>query len=305
MGAGVFGRHHAAKYRALPGVELVAVADPDPVARMQAAALFHVPAVADWRELTGMVDLVSICSPAISHAEIVRGFLNSGVHVLVEKPIATTAAEAEQLITAARSRGLVLTVGHQERYVLAQSGLFDIAAAPVLVECVREGPWTGRGTDVSVVLDLMIHDLDLAHSLIPGNIAELRADGDTVYGASHDAVSAELLFEKGSVVRLRANRAADERKRSLRIVYDDGAEIAVDFLSRELVNSTGSVLNLADSSDPLLDSIAAFASAVRAGEPVMVQPEEALRALETALQIEDALIPSELARTRQPLRRTA
>ncbi len=305
VGAGAFGRYHAAKYRAVPGVELVAIADPDPTARLQASSLFQVPAVADWRELTDMADLVSICSPAVTHAEIVRGFLNAGVHVLVEKPIATTATEAEQLIETARSRGLVLTVGHQERFVLARSGLLNVTAAPLLIECVREGPWTGRGTDVSVVLDLMIHDLDLVHSLIPGTVAEIRADGHAIYGSSPDCVTAELLFERGAIVRLSANRAADERKRSLRIVFDDGAEIAVDFLTRELLNSTGHPLNLVNSADPLFESISAFVAAVRAGAPVMVQPEEALRALETALQIEEALIPSEPVRVRQALRRTA
>jgi predicted dehydrogenase len=199
----------------------------------------------------------------------------------------------------------VLTVGHQERFVLSQSGLLDVAAKPVLVECLREGPWTGRGTDVSVVLDLMIHDLDLAHSLVRGTVAEVRAEGHTVYGYSHDAVSAELLFDMGTVVRLSANRAADQRKRSLHIVYGDGSEVAVDFLTREFVNTTHSALDLIDSSDPLRDSIAAFVSSVRAGEPVMVQPEEALRALETALLIEEALVPAELARIREALRRTA
>src|SRR5579872_3649135 len=159
IGAGVFGRHHAAKYAAIPGVQLTAVADPDAGARARAAADFNVSAVADWHELLGQADLVSICTPATTHAEIVRGFLNHGAHVLVEKPIATTTEEARRLIALARSRGLVLTVGHQERFVVSASGLLQIPGTPQSIECVREGPWTGRGADVSVVLDLMIHDL--------------------------------------------------------------------------------------------------------------------------------------------------
>ncbi len=305
IGAGVFGRYHAAKYRTIAGIELQAIADPDAGARTQAIADFHVPAVADWRELLGTVNLVSICSPAMTHAEIVRGFLNSGAHVLVEKPIATTAGEAEHLIALARSRGLVLTVGHQERYVLARSGLFQITQTPAFVDCVREGPWTGRGTDVSVVLDLMIHDLDLVHSLIPGDIAEITAQGRSVYGQSFDEVTARLVFDSGATVRLTANRAAGQRKRSLRIGYADSSEIAFDFLTRELVNSTPTVLSLKDASDPLAESISAFASSVRAGAPVIVRPEEALRALETALLIEESLVPSVLSRKRQALRRTA
>ena len=305
IGGGVFGRHHAAKYRNIPGIELQAIADPDAIARAAATARFQTPAVADWRELLGKVDLVSICSPAVTHAEIVRAFLGSGAHVLVEKPIATNAAEAGHLIALARSRGLVLTVGHQERYVLARSGLLGIAESPEFIECVREGPWTGRGTDVSVVLDLMIHDLDLVHSLIPGAVAELTANGRLVYGQSHDAVHATLAFESGATVQLTANRAADERKRSLRIGYRDGSRIEVDFLTRQFVNTTATALNLVESSDPLGESIAAFVLAVRAGAPVMVRPEEALRALETALLIEESIVPAAVNAKRPALRRTA
>ena len=222
-------------------------------ARTQAIADFHVPTVADWRELLGTVEsrqhLLAGNDPCRNH----RGFLNSGAHVLVEKPIATTAGEAEHLIALARSRGLVLTVGHQERYVLARSGLFQITQTPAFVDCVREGPWTGRGTDVSVVLDLMIHDLDLVHSLIPGDIAEITAQGRSVYGQSFDEVTARLVFDSGATVRLTANRAAGQRKRSLRIGYADSSEIAFDFLTRELVNSTPTVLSLKDASDPLAE----------------------------------------------------
>ena len=130
-----------------------------------------VPGVADWRELLGKVDLVSVCSPAVTHAAIVRAFLNAGAHVLVEKPIATNIEEADALIALAEQDGRVLTVGHQERFVFAHTGLLDYDDAPLEVSCWRKGPWTGRGADVSVVLDLMIHDLDLVHQLIPGRVA--------------------------------------------------------------------------------------------------------------------------------------
>jgi len=305
IGGGVFGRHHAAKYRQISGINLLAVADPDPQARRQVAERLHVPAVADWRELVGKLDLVSICSPATMHAEITRAFLDSGAHVLVEKPIATTVSDAEHLIALARSRGLVLTVGHQERYVISETGLFEISQSPVVVECVRRGPWTGRGADVSVVLDLMIHDLDLVHALVPGEISTVQAAGQFVYGPSHDEVSADLTFESGAIVRLVADRAAETRTRSLRLTYRDGAEISVDFLSRQIVNTTTNRLKLRESSDPLADSVTGFVDAVRAGATVLVRPEEALRALETALRVEDALMPAIVSRKRQAIRRTA
>ena len=305
IGGGVFGRHHAAKYRRIAGVELVAIADPDPLARKQVSGRLHVPAIADWRELLGKLDLVSICSPAVTHAEITRAFLDCGTHVLVEKPIATSVSDAEHLIALARSRGLVLTVGHQERYVISETGLFEVPRPPVVVECVRRGPWTGRGSDVSVVLDLMIHDVDLVHALVPGEVSKVQASGRFVYGSLHDQVSAEIQFESGAIARLVAERAAKTRTRSLRLIYSDGGEISVDFLSRHIVNTTANHLGLRDSSDPLADSINGFVNAVRAGAAVLVRPEEALRALETSLRVEDALMPAIVSRKRQAVRRTA
>src|SRR3569832_2065662 len=237
IGVGAFGRHHCTKYRAIPGVELFAVADTSPEIRHTAAAQYGVLAVADWHELLGKVDLVSICSPASTHATIVRAFLNAGAHVLVEKPIATDIDEAEELIALAAERGLVLTVGHQERFVFAKSGLLDYDDAPLFVECVREGTWTGRGTDVSVVLDLMIHDHDLVHQLVPGALTNVQSEGRSVHGELADAVTANLTFANGTKVELVANRAADARRRSMRGVYPDG-EINIDFLSRTVTNTT-------------------------------------------------------------------
>ncbi len=150
IGAGAFGRHHCTKYKLLAqtgaGVELFALADPSAESRRAAALLFGVPAVADWRELLGKVDLVSICSPAITHAEIVRAFLNAGTHVLVEKPIATTIEEANDLVALARQTGRVLTVGHQERFVFARTGLLDQDEAPLEIHCWRRVPGPGAAT---------------------------------------------------------------------------------------------------------------------------------------------------------------
>ena len=291
VGAGVFGRHHATKYLRLPGVKLDGVADPSADARHYVETHLHVPAIADWRDLLGKVDIVSVCSPASTHAEIVRAFLDAGANVLVEKPIATDLEEAQELIELAAARGLVLTVGHQERFVFAKSGLLDYEDAPLFVECVREGPWTGRGTDVSVVLDLMIHDLDLVHRLVPAALAEVRAEGRSVFGKLTDQVTANLVFENGSQVELVANRAADVRRRSMRVVYPDG-EIEIDFLTRKVTNTTPRKLQKLELGDPLWESVAAFTTAARAGASSLVRPEEACRALETALLIEDALVPA-------------
>jgi predicted dehydrogenase len=290
VGGGVFGRFHAGKYAALEGATLVGVADPSADVRREAAAKFGVRTVADWHDLLGKVDIVSVCSPAVTHGAIVRAFLASGAHVLVEKPIATDVEEAEDLIDLARSRGLVLTVGHQERFVFAHSGLLDHEAVPLSVECVRAGPWTGRGTDVSVVLDLMIHDLDLVHQLIPGALGSVSAWGRPLHSPLKDEVSTTLEFENGCRAKLFASRIATERRRSLKAVYSDGT-IEIDFLTREVKNTTQRPLNAPEMEDPLGASIAAFIQSVRTGASALVRPEEARRALETALLIEDAAAP--------------
>ena len=306
VGGGVFGRHHATKYLRMPGVTLTAVADLSPEARHSIETHLHVPAVADWRELLGKVDIVSVCSPASTHAAIVRTFLQAGAHVLVEKPIATDLDEAKELIALAAKRGLVLTVGHQERFVFAKSGLLDYADAPLSVECVREGTWTGRGTDVSVVLDLMIHDLDLVHQLVPGALTKVRAEGRSIHGGLPDSVKANLTFANGTKVELVANRAADERRRYMRVVYPDG-EIYIDFLSRTVTNTTDRTLHSLDLQDPLGESVSAFVTAARAEASTVVRPEEARRALESALLIEEVALPTGemLVQEKPRLRRTA
>jgi predicted dehydrogenase len=290
IGGGVFGRFHATKYKALEGVTLVAVADPCADTRRQAVTKFGVRAVPDWHDLLGKVDVVSVCSPAVTHGPIVRAFLTAGAHVLVEKPIATDLDEAENLIALARSRGLVLTVGHQERFVFQHSGLLDHEAVPISVECVRAGPWTGRGTDVSVVLDLMIHDLDLVHQLIPGALADVSAWGRPLHSPLKDEVWATLEFENGCRAGLFASRIAKERRRSLKAVYSDGV-IEIDFLTREVKNTTHRPLNAPEMEDPLGASIASFVHSARTGSMALVRPEEARRALETALLIEESAAP--------------
>jgi predicted dehydrogenase len=291
IGAGAFGRHHATKYTAMEGVQLIAIADPSVDARAAAMARHGVPTVADWRELLGKVDIVSVCSPARTHGEIVRAFLEAGANVLVEKPIATDLDEADELIALATEKGLVLTVGHQERFVFARSGLLDFADAPLEVECWRTGPWTGRGADVSVVLDLMIHDLDLVHQVIPGGLCDVRADSRSTHSRHGDEVSAVVTFENGATARLMASRIADERRRGLRAVYTDGV-IEIDFITRTVTNSTPRALGDLDLEDPLGESVRSFVRAARAGVPSLVRPEEARRALETALLIDEASKPS-------------
>jgi predicted dehydrogenase len=292
IGAGAFGRHHAAKYRALcengHNVELFAIADPSAEVRRNAVTQYGVLAVADWRELLGKVDLVSICSPAVTHAEIVRAFLNAGAHVLVEKPIATTLDEANDLVVLARETGKVLTVGHQERFVFARTGLLDQGETPLEIQCWRRGPWTGRGDDVSVVLDLMIHDLDLVHTLVDSDVVDVTARGFTQYGPYADEVSAAITFANGTMARLDTSRVAESRKRGLRAVYADGV-VEIDFLTREVINTTPRPLAALEMGDPLGEAVASFVAAVAQGAAPLVLAEQAAQALETAIRIDEAV----------------
>jgi len=298
IGAGAFGRHHASKYRGLEGVKLVAIADPSPEVRKTSFANHGVHAVADWRELLGMVDLVSVCSPAVTHAAIVRAFLNSGANVLVEKPIATSLEEADALISLAANTGRVLTVGHQERFVFAGTGLLDSTEVPEEISCWRMGPWTGRSADVSVVLDLMIHDLDLVHQMVPHEVSEVDARARALHGCLADEVSACVGFTNGSIAHLETSRISEMRRRGMRAEYHDGV-IEIDFISRKIRNTTPRPLKPLEMGDPLAESVASFVRSVRANAAPLVRPQEARRALETALMIDDAADHGPDARARE------
>jgi predicted dehydrogenase len=300
IGAGAFGRHHANKYRSLNGVELVAIADPSPEVRRTALANYGAPCVADWRELLGKVDLVSVCTPAVTHSAIVRAFLNAGANVMVEKPIATAIEEADDLVALARSTGRVLTVGHQERFVFSHFGLLDQKEVPLEVSCWRKGPWTGRGADVSVVLDLMIHDLDLIHQLIPGAVRSVQARGHSEQSLLCDEVKAAIMFENGAVARLETSRIAEARSRGMRAIYADGM-VEIDFLTRTVKNTTPRPLKTLDLADPLGESVASFVRAVQTGTEPLVRAEEARDALATALLIDEAAERTTPSRVRRPL----
>jgi predicted dehydrogenase len=297
VGAGAFGHHHAAKYRAIDGVELTAIADPLPAVRKAMAETYGIAVTSNWRDLLGKVDLVTVATPAVTHAEIVRAFLNSGANVLVEKPIATSLEEADGLIALAERTGRVLTVDHQERFVFTRTGLLGYDEIPLEVSCWRMGPWSGRGVDVSIVLDLMIHDLDLVHQLIPGKVRSVAANGRVEKSAFADEVAAAVMFENGAVARLKASRIS-ERRRGMRAVYADGV-VEIDFLTRKVINTTARPLNALEMNDPLGESVASFVNAVRGRVDPLVKPREARRALATALLIDEAVERS------APLRRVA
>ncbi len=298
VGAGAFGRLHAQKYAATPGVTLVGIADADSARAQTMANDFGVQAFAGWRAMLPHVDVVTIAVPARVHGEIGVGALNQGKHVFMEKPLAANLREADALVRLAEVRNLVLHTGHQERFVMRHLGLFDGNVKPLRVESHRAAPFNPRNTDVSVVLDLMIHDIDLVHTLNPSAIGVVRASERMMHARS-DEVSASLTLTDGMQVELFASRMAEARKRFMRVTYPDG-EIYIDFLTREMTNTTprkikplGSTDGVADglpcpSTDPLGHGVAQFIRSVREGKAPAIAPREARRALETALNILDA-----------------
>jgi predicted dehydrogenase len=305
VGVGYLGRFHAQKYSSLAGSELVGVADPSPQARAAVAAELGVREIADYRELLGAVDAVSVVTPTPLHHSIAKEFLESGAHVLVEKPMTATLAEGESLIAAARRANRILQVGHLERFNAAVQALQPILSVPRFIESARLAPFKQRGTDVDVVLDLMIHDIDLVQMIVGSPLAALDAIGTPVFSSEIDIANARLRFESGCVANVTASRVSLKTERKLRIFHDQGY-LSID-LSQKLITAirkpepmsprplnpqlaTGALpVQFEEIScepgDALLAEIEAFLAAVRGERAVMVTGEDGLQALKTAIAI--------------------
>ena len=292
-GAGVFGGHHARKYASLPDVELVGVYDRGTGRALALAEGLGAPGFVDLEAFLESAEAVTIAAPAVAHFELAWAALCAGRHVYSEKPLAATLQGARALVAKAAEQGRVLACGHQERAVFAAMGLFDTPERPLRIEAVRRNTHTGRGGDVSVVLDLMIHDLDLAIVLAEGAPETVEGDSRTTHGPFHDSAWSEITFAGGMTARFEADRDAERRERTMRLIYPSGV-VEIDFLARTFRNETGFALNADFESteagrDPLGVSVAAFVAACRGqAERPLVTGEEAAAALALALRIEKA-----------------
>jgi predicted dehydrogenase len=221
VGVGHLGKHHA---RLLKGLdcELVGVADPHEAARAHATATFGVPAFADHRDLLGKVDAVSVVVPTRLHREVASGFLEHGVDVLVEKPIARSSADGQALVDLAVRHDRILMVGHVERFNPALRGIAAIGQSARYIESHRLAPFSFRSTDIGVVLDLMIHDLDLVLALVRSEIVSVEAFGGAVFTPAEDMASAIIKFANGAVAHLTANRVALKPLRKMRVFSREG-----------------------------------------------------------------------------------
>jgi predicted dehydrogenase len=306
VGVGYLGKFHAEKYAADPGVELVAVVDSDGARAKEIAAKHGCEAETDLQALVGRVDCASLAVPTPLHRSLGVALLEAGIDVLVEKPIAATLAEARALVGAADTQGRILQVGHLERFNPAIRALDGVLTRPRFFECHRLAPFVERGTDVDVVLDLMIHDLDVILSMVRSEVASVEAVGVPVITAAPDIANARIRFEDGAIANVTASRVALKRERKLRIFQAD-AYISLDYGERRVrvcrrgQAAPGGLAPIeveereVQESDPLEQEIQAFLDAVRTRRQPLVSGHEGLRAVELAYQILGA-IEAELAR---------
>ncbi len=297
IGVGYLGRFHAQKYAQLEGCELIAVVDPSREARERVATELGTRALADHHALVGAIDAVSVVTPTPVHFPIARDLLAGGAHVLLEKPITETPAEARELIRLARERGRVLQVGHLERFNAAILGAEPYLEAPRFIECHRLAPYRERGTDVNVVLDLMIHDIDIIQTIVGAPIESIDAIGTPVFSEEIDIANARIRFATGCVANATASRVSLKTERKLR-VFEDEAYLSLDLQQKiltvirkraEPAAAGGLPVSIEERSfdpgDALKAEIESFLACIRSGAEPVVSGEAGLRALETAIRI--------------------
>ncbi|MGI8784172.1 MAG: Gfo/Idh/MocA family protein [Acidobacteriota bacterium] len=297
IGVGAWGRNHAEVYAALPDVRLEAVVDVDARRATEAGAAFEATALQSAEELIGRVDAVSIAVPTRDHARLGVLFLEHGIHVLVEKPICRTLEEADRLIAAAQASDCVLQVGQLERFNPAFIALAPLVKEPRFFEADRLNTFTPRSLDIDVVLDLMIHDLDLIGSLVAAPVAEVRAVGIPILTPRVDIANARIEFADGTVANVTASRVSLERTRKLRF-FQAHDYISLDFQSHQvLVASLVKASNLLGKEvrtrylevgqmRPLEAELRSFVGAIEGRNPVVCPGQEARRALEMALAVQ-------------------
>ncbi|HEY6824261.1 MAG TPA: Gfo/Idh/MocA family oxidoreductase [Steroidobacteraceae bacterium] len=299
VGVGYLGRFHAQKYAQAAGCELVGVVDSRGEAREPVAAELGTRPLAEHRSLLGAVDAVSIVTPTPAHFSIAREFLEAGAHVLVEKPITETPEEARELIAIAARAQRILQVGHLERFNSAVLAAEPYLRSPRFVECHRLAPYRERGTDVNVVLDLMIHDIDIVQTIVGAPIETIDAIGTPVFSEGIDIANARIRFANGCIANATASRVSVKTERKLRI-FEDDAYLSLDLQQKILtvirkrtpVDGPGPLpVTIEEQSlepgDALKAEIDSFLECIRSGRAPVVPGEAGLVALETAMRITD------------------
>ncbi len=296
VGVGSLGRHHARVYASLPDAELIAVADANPERAAEIAHPYAAQAFGDYRRLFGKVDAVSIATPTILHGEIGEHFLREGVHVLVEKPIAATTEEADRLIAAAKAAGKVLQVGHLERFNPAVQAVREIVRRPRFIEAHRMGLFSPRSLDIDVILDLMIHDLDILSLIVPSEPVSIQAVGIAILTRRIDIANARIQFEDGCVANITASRISMEKIRKLRLFHAQ-EYVSLDYTRQDVmvfglkgkVGTEGTQIEsrkiLPLKKEPLETELQSFLTACRGRGPVECTGLDGRRSLGMALRV--------------------
>ncbi|MCZ6534316.1 MAG: Gfo/Idh/MocA family oxidoreductase [SAR324 cluster bacterium] len=297
VGVGYLGRFHAQKYLALPDCKLCAVVDSNPERAEEIAAELGVPGGSDLAAVLGKVDAVSIAVPTLAHHAVTLQCLQAGKHVLVEKPLAATLAEAEELVALARAKGVLMQVGFLERFNPAFQICKDRIVKPQFIETIRISSFLERGADVDVVLDLMSHDLDLVLAIAPSPVRNLHAVGKSLMTDSTDLANVRIVFEDGCVANMTVSRISHKTERKMRVFQPD-SYLSIDFakpfariyqkIPPGRANSESMFTeetHSPDKGDSLLAEVAAFVDAIRSGGPPVVSGDDGLRAMTVADQV--------------------
>ncbi len=299
IGSGYLGRFHAEKYAHLPEVELVGVVDTNYSKAEELASQVHTTPFVNYQDVLTQVQAVSIVVPTPLHSPIAKDFLEHDINVLLEKPMTTTLKEANELIAIARERDLILQVGHLERFNPAYLAVESIVENPLFIESHRLNSFQERGTEVDVILDIMIHDIDIILNLVNSEVTRIHAVGIPVISSTIDIANARLEFESGCVVNATASRISDKSMRKLRLFQHD-AYISIDFADHKasvyrkiedegrLPYITSEKLEI-ESKDSLEEEIKSFLKAVTQKSKPLVPGEAGLRALRVALEIANQL----------------
>ena len=295
VGIGHLGNYHLQKYQKIESSEIIAVADMFPDRAQKAAEIYKCEAFADYRAMIGHVDAVSVAVPTIDHYKIAKDFLAAGIDVLIEKPICATLEEADELIKIAEKKKLVLQVGFVERFNPAVMALEKVIQKPLFIESHRLHPFFERGTDVDVILDLMIHDLDIIIKFVNSSITSVEAVGVPILSDKIDIANARISFASGCVANVTASRISSKTMQKVRFFGVEGYH-SVDCQKREILslgkekNESGQLQILQNnievgSHDPLEEEIRAFVDAVINRSNPLISGEDARKSLALAMEI--------------------
>lgn len=293
VGAGVFGGYHAGKCAIHPRINFVGIYDPDQLRGNELADKHGVTAYKDYDRLLNDVEAVVIATPAQFHGSMAIKAFKAGCHALIEKPIAAIAQEAEEIIRHSTDKHLIVQVGHQERFVIKAIGLDRVNESPIQIIGHRHNTYSPRGTDVSVSLDLMTHDIDLAVWLMGEPPIAVSGEAIKVRSAHPDASLVNLIFSKGRTARLEASRVEDTGSREMFIRYPSG-DVRIDFNAKTVSHSTPFDLdenfgNNQIAKDSLGAATNSFVEAVLDGKPISVSASAGLIALKTALRVDGVI----------------